>query len=209
MDKIIEVIDICKSYLPEKSVLSGVTFEVNQGDVVAIMGKNGCGKSTLLRIIAGLDKKYSGIVKYRGNIHSNPTTNIILMQQTYEQLFPWMTVEENVAKPIQLTQKIKAEEAKKISRQFLKKVSLEEELYYKYPYQLSGGQKQKAALARALALEAEVLLMDEPFSAIDETSKVAFQELLRDLSSQHGKTIVLVSHSKDEAERIADKIVRI
>lgn len=206
---ILELDNIYKEYDNGKPILYNVNFSVSEGTIVAITGENGTGKSTLLRIIAGLDNSYKGNVKYRNEKHTGTSTDIILLQQSYEQLFPWLTVVQNVTQPIQLSQGKSNKEAKDKACAALKRVGIEEFLFHRYPFQLSGGQKQKVALARALALEPEILLMDEPFSAIDEKSRMSFLIMIKELSEVENKTILLVSHSSEEVEKLTNIVVRL
>lgn len=205
-DTILELVEIKKEYRPGEIVLNDVNFTVSEGTIVAITGENGTGKSTLLRIIAGLDSDYRGSVKYRNEKYTKPSTRIILLHQTYEQLFPWLTVEQNLCQPIMLSSKITYNDAMGKSHLSLQNVGIDKALFKRYPFQLSGGQKQKVALARALALDADILLMDEPFSAIDEKTRVFFQTMIKKLAKEK-KTILIVSHSADEVNKVADKVI--
>lgn len=206
---ILELIDIQKEYDRGKYVLYDVNFSVSEGTIVAITGENGTGKSTLLRIIAGLDSWYKGEVVFRGKKHINSSTDIMLLNQSYEQLFPWLTVVQNVTKPIQLSQGKSYQEARAKAQIVLAKMGIDETLYKRYPFQLSGGQKQKVALARALALEPDILLMDEPFSAIDEKSRVVFQTMIKKLAEVENKTILLVSHSTEEVNKLTNNVIHL
>lgn len=206
---ILELDSIHKEYDSGKPILHNVNFSVSEGSIVAITGENGTGKSTLLRIIAGLDSSYKGDVKFRNEKRTGTSTDIILLHQSYEQLFTWLTVVQNVTQPIQLSQGKSYQEAREKACAVLECVGIEEFLFHKYPYQLSGGQKQKVALARALALEADILLMDEPFSAIDEKSRISFQTLLKKLAEVENKTILLVSHSTEEVNKLTNNVVHL
>lgn len=206
---ILELKDIQKEYIVGQPILNHVNFTVMPGDIVAITEDNGTGKSTLLRIIAGLDSSYTGTIKYRGKTYTKPTTDIILLHQSYEQLFPWLTVEQNIIQPIQISKKISHKKAIAIAHSVLNSVGIKEYLFNRYPFQLSGGQKQKISLARALALSADILLMDEPFSALDETSRYSFQQMLKSITEKEKKTILLVSHSAEEVNRLTDKIIHL
>lgn len=204
---ILKLTNISKYFIPNKPVFQNISFSVNEGEIIAITGDNGSGKSTLLRIIAGLDQKYNGSIQYRNKAHLKPSTDIILLHQTYDQLFPWLTVEKNIIKPLRATIKLSFKQAKLIAHSKLLNVGIQSEYFNSYPYQLSGGQKQKVALARALALNADILLMDEPFTALDEASRSNFHIMLKSLSKLHKKTILLVSHSSQEVDALADNTI--
>lgn len=206
---ILELINVEKSYIVDRPVLKNINFTVEEGDIIAITGDNGAGKSSLLKIIAGLDSNHQGIVKYRGKTYIKPSTNIILLHQSYEQLFPWLTVEQNIIQLLKAVKKMNYDQIISITHSALKNVGIEKELYSRYPHQLSGGQKQRVALARALAFDADVLLMDEPFSAIDETSRSSFHELLKSLVYKTKKTILLVSHTTVEINTLTNKIIHL
>lgn len=205
--KILDLINISKSYIPGKSVLENVSFSINKGEIIGIIGENGCGKSTLLRIISGLDKNYSGKIYFKNEVYTSPTHSIILLHQSYEQLFSWLTVEKNVALPIRKVLKIKKAEALNMAHIYLNELGITEKELKKYPYALSGGQKQRVALARALSIEANIILMDEPFAAIDEKSRKLFQVMLKEISLKKGIAFLIVSHSLDEIKNIADKLI--
>jgi ABC-type nitrate/sulfonate/bicarbonate transport system ATPase subunit len=205
--KILDLINISKSYIPGKSVLENVSFSINKGEIIGIIGENGCGKSTLLRIISGLDKNYSGKIYFKNEVYTSPRHSIILLHQSYEQLFSWLTVEKNVALPIRKVLKIKKAEALNMAHIYLNELGITEKEFKKYPYALSGGQKQRVALARALSIEANIILMDEPFAAIDEKSRKLFQVMLKEISLKKGIAFLIVSHSLDEIKNIADKLI--
>lgn len=209
MKTILELINIQKEYDIGELILHDVNFSVSEGTIVAIIGENGTGKSTLLRIIAGLDPLYKGDVMFRNEKHTKASTDIILLNQSYEQLFPWLTVVQNVTQPIRLSQGRSYQEASEKACAALKNVGIDETLFERYPFQLSGGQKQKVALARALALEPEILLMDEPFSAIDEKSRASFQTMIKKLAEVENKTILLVSHLTEEVNKLTNNVVQL
>ena len=140
-------------------------------------------------------------------MYTSPTHSIILLHQSYEQLFSWLTVEKNVALPIRKVLKIKKAEALNMAHIYLNELGITEKEFKKYPYALSGGQKQRVALARALSIEANIILMDEPFAAIDEKSRKLFQVMLKEISLKKGIAFLIVSHSLDEIKNIADKLI--
>lgn len=209
MKTILKLTDIRKEYDKGKPILHDVNLSVSEGTIVAITGENGTGKSTLLRIIAGLDPFYKGDVMFRNEKHTKPSTDIILLNQSYEQLFPWLTVVQNVTQPIRLSQRKSSQETREKAYETLVNVGIDETLFKRYPFQLSGGEKQKVALARALALEPDILLMDEPFSAIDEKSRVSFQTMIKRLVEVENKTILLVSHLTEEVNKLTGNVIHI
>lgn len=188
-------------------VLDNVSFDVYDQEFVCIIGYSGCGKSTLLRIIAGMETADSGGVYMDGQLHSSPNENVILLFQDYNQLFPWKTVINNIIHPLLATKRAKnKEEAHSKGMELLKRVGLSEYANY-YPHQLSGGMRQRAAIARALSLEPKVLLMDEPLSALDDVTRKALRELIRDVCSQCNVTTICVTHSVEEAIIMGTRIV--
>ncbi len=190
--------------------IDGVDLTIEAGELVSLLGASGCGKSTLLNIVAGLEMATEGRVEVDGEPVIGPGPDRGMVFQAYS-LFPWMTTRNNIAFGIkQARRDIKKTERLKIADEFLHKVGLDG-FGSKYPSQLSGGMQQRAAIARALAMNTEILLMDEPFSAIDAKNRVILQDLLLDLWEGDGldqrKTVVFVTHDIDEAILLSDKIV--
>ncbi|HZD12479.1 MAG TPA: ABC transporter ATP-binding protein, partial [Candidatus Binatus sp.] len=184
--------------------LDKISFHIDEGEFLCIVGPSGCGKSTLLRMIAGLDKPSSGQVKFRGNILDQPHPKISMVFQTFA-LFPWRSVIENVEFGLEAQGRSKFERAV-ISRELIEMVGLKgtENLY---PKQLSGGMKQRVGIARALAVDPEVVLMDEAFSAIDEFTAEALREEVAMIHANTKKTFLLVTHNLPEAIELADRIL--
>ena len=183
--------------------LQGVSLEVKKGEFVAIVGPSGCGKSTFLDMIAGLAYPSSGEIFIDDKLITGPALDRGIVLQGYA-LFPWRTVRENVEFGLEI-KRVPKGERKDISRTFIELVGLTgfEE---RYPHELSGGMKQRVAIARALAYDPEVLLMDEPFAAVDaQTRDILQEELLRIWEETH-KTIIFVTHSIDEAVFLADRV---
>lgn len=192
------------------TALKDVSFTVNDGEFVSIIGSSGCGKSTLLSVLEGLYRQADGEITISGKPLSGTGTERGVVFQHYS-LFPWMTTRKNIAFGIaQVRRDLSKRERLEIADQYLKKVGLGE-FGNKYPSQLSGGMQQRAAIARALAMNTEILLMDEPFSAIDAKNRVILQELLLQLwegdGSEPRKTVVFVTHDIDEAILLSDRIV--
>jgi osmoprotectant transport system ATP-binding protein len=191
-------------------VVSDISFEVAKGELVVLIGPSGCGKTTLLKIINRLVSPTAGTVYINGeNIMDKDEIELrrnigYVIQQT--GLFPHMTVRENIEIIPRLQKRKKAAIAKR-SRELMQMVGLEAgEFLDRYPSQLSGGQQQRIGVARAFACDPDIILMDEPFSALDPLTRAQLQEELADLQSRVRKTIVFVTHDMDEAVKIADRI---
>jgi sulfonate transport system ATP-binding protein len=182
--------------------LDGVSLEVAPGEILVIIGGSGCGKSTLLRAISGLDTPTQGRVVLDGKAIHAPQEQIGIVFQE-PRLLPWLTVAENVG--FGLADRPKAERAERVARQ-LARVGLAEKANV-WPRELSGGQAQRVALARALVMRPEVLLLDEPFSALDAFTRVDLQDHLLDLWADGKPTLVIVTHDVDEAIVLADRVL--
>jgi|SRR5690625_1461547 len=185
------------------TVLRDVTYEIAPGEIVALLGASGCGKSTLLRIAAGLDSPTTGSVR----IGSEPVTGIssraaVAFQES--RLLPWRSIASNVALGLPLGTS-KAERAEKVEH-LLEVVGLSEFSKHR-PREISGGMAQRASLARALAREPGVLLLDEPFGALDALTRLRMQDLVVDIHEQSPTTVLLVTHDVDEALQLADRVV--
>ena len=185
-------------------VLDGLTFEVGDGEVVAIVGPNGSGKSTLLRLIGGLLAPDSGSIEVGGVAVSEADPRVGLVFQE-PRLLPWRTTGANIAFPLELAG-VERTERDRRSSSLLDLVGLTE-FARAYPRELSGGMRQRAAIARALAHDPSVLLLDEPFSALDALTRERFNAELLDVWQRTGTTIVLVTHSIPEAVFVADRVL--
>lgn len=183
--------------------LKDINLEVNESEFVVIVGPSGCGKSTLINIIGGLDEATEGEVKIDGKDVVEPGADRGMVFQGYS-LFPWLTVQKNVEFGLKMKKVPKAERAK-IATEFIELVGLKG-FENSLPKQLSGGMKQRVAIARTLANHPEVLLMDEPFGALDAQTRVVMQELLAKISRETRNTILFITHDIDEAILLADKI---
>jgi NitT/TauT family transport system ATP-binding protein len=179
------------------------TFDIRRGELIALIGPSGCGKSTLLNVIGGLLVPTTGHVEIGGKTVDGPMPKDIAYVFQESALFPWNTVIENI-KLGMLFQGVRKSEHEERARQSLQAVGLAEFADH-YPAQLSGGMRQRAALARALSLDTPVLLMDEPFGALDEQTRMVLGEDLSVLLSRTRKTIVFVTHSLGEAVFLADR----
>ena len=184
--------------------LVDISIEVNDEEFICILGPSGCGKTTLLRIIAGLDHPTSGVVRIDGSVIDRPNRKLGMIFQDYS-LYPWRTVNENIAFGLEL-QGVVEEQRTAIVRKYLALTGLSE-FGTSYPYELSGGMRQRIAVVRALAVEPAVLLMDEPFGALDAQTRNKLQHELLDIWGKTKKTILFVTHSVDEAVYLADRII--
>lgn len=207
MDRI-EVNHIAFSYDTEM-ILKDLSLTAQEGDFVCILGESGCGKSTLLRLLAGLSHPDSGEIKIDGQTVEGPGADRGVVFQDYS-LYPWMTTGKNLMLSLRqrFPEKGKAELKEQILY-FLRQVGLAESVYQKYPFELSGGMRQRCAICRAFALNPPILLMDEPFGALDAVTRFRLQNMLQNLWNQGGgkkKTIVFVTHDVDEAMYLATKI---
>ncbi len=199
---------ICKSYplrgQREFQVLRDVSFAIFPGEFVCLVGASGCGKSTLLNIVAGLTAPTSGQVIVDGQcVTGRPGSDRGMVFQGYT-LYPWLTVAENVAFGLQFQHMPKAEQRDRV-RYFLEVVGLWH-FANNYPKQLSGGMKQRVAIARALANEPAVLLMDEPFGALDAQTKEQMQEFLLDLWEKTHVTVLMITHDVEEAIYLSQRV---
>ena len=200
--------EICLSYRAQSGerllALDHINLQVKAGEFVCIVGPSGCGKSTLLHLIAGLHSQTSGQVLVDGNpVQGTGTDRILIFQE--HGLFPWLTVAENVEFGMKMKGVPKAERKEKM-RHYLRLVHLGK-FENSYIHQLSGGMKQRVAIARALATEPDVLLMDEPFAALDAQTRDLLHDELERIWSETGRTIIFVTHNVREAVRLGDRVV--
>ncbi len=201
----IDALNVTKHF-GDFAALSGVTLEVPEGSLTALLGPSGSGKSTLLRIIAGLEQPDSGDVLLDGTevTGARPQERGIGFVFQHYAAFAHMSVRNNVAFGLQIRKRPKAEINSRVD-ELLALVGLTK-WAAQYPHQLSGGQRQRMALARALAIEPRVLLLDEPFGALDATVRAELRQWLRRLHDEHGVTTVLVTHDQEEAMEVSDRI---
>jgi NitT/TauT family transport system ATP-binding protein len=188
----------------EVTALDDVSVTIEDKEFVCLVGPSGCGKTTLLRIVAGLETATSGMVTLNGEAITGPDLKRGMVFQEYS-LFPWRTVIGNIAFGLEM-QGIPKEERRTIARQYLGLVGLEQ-FETAYPNELSGGMRQRVAIARALANNPKVLLMDEPFGALDAQTRNKMQTELLEIWEKTKKTVIFVTHSVDEAVYLADRIV--
>jgi NitT/TauT family transport system ATP-binding protein len=206
----LEIKNVTKTFATDRSripVLDNVSFSIRNDEFVCLVGPSGCGKSTLLRIVAGLEKADSGEIIFQGQPITQPTPKISMIFQLFG-LLPWKTALENVEVPLEVIG-VKKEERVAIAKEYLKMVELEG-FEDTYPHDLSGGMKQRVGIARALALKPEVLLMDEPFSSLDELTAKTLRELVLALwrtPNMPPNSILMVSHNVEEAVYMADRVI--
>ncbi len=179
-----------------------LTLDFFSNEFCVIVGPSGCGKTTLLRLLAGLEEPTSGEVVYGECNPAKPKCNLVFQQQA---VFPWMTVWENIAFGVR-RRGVKGGELKRIVEHYLDITGLTGFQEY-YPYQLSGGMKQRVGVARAFANDPEILLMDEPFASLDEQNKTLLQDELLRIWEETKKTVVFITHSIDEAISLGDRVV--
>ena len=194
---------VYKSGKKEIKAIDDVTIDIQDNDFVCIVGPSGCGKSTILRMLAGLDFPTKGQIIMDDRNITGPGPDRGMVFQTYT-LFPWMSVEDNIKFGLRI-KKMPKEEQQEIADRYLEIIGLRK-FAKSYPKELSGGMKQRVAIARALANQPEVLLMDEPFGALDPHTKSMMQLLLREIWEKEHPTIVFITHDIDEAVFLADKI---
>jgi NitT/TauT family transport system ATP-binding protein len=204
----LEVKHVTKDFLLDNEkplkVLDNISFETVKDEIISIIGPSGCGKTTLLRIIAGLEAPTKEEIVLNGSRIEKPTPNMGMIFQEYS-LLPWCSVAKNISIGLEMQNASKEERVKKV-RMCLELVGLSE-FSDKYPYELSGGMRQKAAIARALTVDPELLLMDEPFGALDPRTRERAQNEILKLQEKTRKTILFVTHDIEEAVFLADRLM--
>lgn len=209
-ESMVSIQNVCKTFEMQDGaldVLENVSLEIGAGEFVCLLGYSGCGKSTLLRLVAGLETVTKGRILVGGVEHTAPSKDAILLFQDFNQLFPWKTVQKNVMYGMLATKTVLSKgEARGQADALIESVGLSE-FKNSYPHQLSGGMKQRTAVARALAMKPKVLLMDEPFAALDAVTRSHLQNLTRQVCAEHQVTVLFVTHSVEEAVLLGDRIV--
>ena len=201
MNNLLEIKNLSKNYYTKEGeieAIKDINLDIEDGTIISLVGPSGCGKSTILSIISGLEKEYSGIIKNKNNI------KIAYMLQS-DALFPWLTIYENAILGLKIQ--------KKLTKKNIEYVNYLLEFYNllefkdKYPKSLSGGMKQRVALIRTLALKPDLLLLDEPFSALDQQSRLLISDDVYKIIKKEKKTVILVTHNIEESIIFADKVV--
>jgi NitT/TauT family transport system ATP-binding protein len=205
----LEVRKLCKTFTDEQSgadtvVLDDIHLTVDTGSFVSIIGPSGCGKTTLLRIIAGLDDATSGEILIHGQKPAEPWKQVGFVFQEYA-LFPWRKVWENIAFGLEM-KGIPPAEYRERAYDFISRFGLEGS-HDRYPREISGGMKQRVALARTMITDPDIILMDEPFGALDSQTRGLMRQFLLDVWQQSRKTILFITHSIDEAIFLSRKVI--
>jgi len=208
--KFLEIKSLAKAYrtsnTEEYLVLSDINLSIGTGEYISIIGHSGCGKSTLLRIVAGLEKATSGSIYLDGREIRNPSSERMMVFQQHA-LLPWLTVRENVQLAVdEVMKNTSLHEKKQIVSEHLEMVNLSAAAN-KYPDELSGGMKQRVGIARALSIRPKVLLMDEPFGALDALTRYKLQQQVLKIWEAHRLSVIMITHDVDEAIFMSDRIV--
>lgn len=202
MQKLLEINNISKTFNTlngEINAIKSISFDVNNEQFIAIVGSSGCGKSTLLNIISGLLEKTNGTIKF---YKENPIIGYMLQE---DALLPYLNILDNATLGLSL-KKIKTKENIDYTKKLLETYGLKD-FIYKYPKELSGGMKQRVALIRTLAIKPDILLLDEPFSALDYQSRLSVSEDVYNIIKKEKKTVIMITHDIAEAISLSDKII--
>lgn len=183
-----------------------VSFKVLQGDRFVVVGPSGCGKSTLLKAVGGYLAPTEGEIRLKGELITKPGPDRLMVFQEFDQLLPWMTVLENVVFPLKTTGTLQGKAATERAMHYIEKVKLTD-FANSYPHTLSGGMKQRVAIARGMAMEPDILLMDEPFAALDALTRTRMQDELLQLWDEIRFTVLFVTHSIPEAIKLGSRIL--
>src|SRR6185436_1275282 len=209
MTPVLQVDGATLQYRTKESLVTAayrVSFSVQQSDRFVILGPSGCGKSTLLKAVGGFVHPVEGRITLSGTPIEKPGRDRVFVFQEFDQLLPWKTVKENITFGLGTTERFSRSEADERALHYIRKVNLAE-FANSYPHTLSGGMKQRAAIARAMSLEPQVLLMDEPFAALDALTRSNLQEELLQLWDEMKFTMLFVTHSIPEAIRLGTRIL--
>ena len=208
-DTLLEVDHLKKIYESSTGTVEAIrdiSFSMRRGELVCIVGPSGCGKTTLLKCIAGLLRSTEGTVELDGKKVAGPPPNMALVFQEYgRSLYPWLTVRANVELPLK-HKKLSKQQRDQLIDDALEAVGLEHAAK-SYPWQLSGGMQQRVAIARAVAYQPEVLIMDEPFAAVDAQTRADLEDLVRRLHLERGMSILFVTHDIDESVYLGERVI--
>ncbi len=208
MSTVLEIKGLTKNYhdaADSRDILRDLSLTVNQGEFVCILGPSGCGKTTLIRCIAGFED-YQGDIFVEGKKVDEPGIDRMMIFQDFNQLFPWKTVKKNVQYPLKVNGLKDKDELERIASENLKLVGLEGKGDL-YPHQLSGGMKQRVAIAKGLALKPKIILMDEPFASLDAMTRTKLQNRLLDIKEKEPITVIFITHNIQEALVLGDRIL--
>ena len=209
MTALLDVSDVTLRYKTSSAVVTAterVSFTVDRSDRFVLLGPSGCGKSTLLKAVGGYMTPSEGKMRISGREITEPGADRMMIFQEFDQLLPWKTVLENVMFPLLMTRRLPRKEAEARARAYIEKVSLTR-VVDAYPHTLSGGMKQRVAIARGMAMEPDILLMDEPFAALDALTRRTCQDELLQLWAETKFTVLFVTHSIAEAIKIGNRIL--
>jgi len=206
----LEIENLFKSYKSadgsEFSVIENINLNIGENEFISVVGHSGCGKSTLLKIVAGLEKQSSGMVRLEGKEIRQPGADRMMVFQHYG-LLPWLTVRENIRLAVdEVLQSLSRADKISLVNEHLAMVNLVSAAD-KYPDQISGGMKQRVGIARALAIRPKMLLMDEPFGALDALTRAKLQKQVLDIWEKHKQAVMMITHDVDEAIYMSDRIV--
>ena len=207
VQKILEIKNLTKVFhdTEENTVIEDFNLDVHKNEVLSILGHSGCGKTTMLRCIAGFED-FEGTIKINGFERTEPGTDRIMVFQDLNQLFPWKTVEKNIQYPLQLQGIRDKKKLQQITSEVLAKVKLSGYEKY-YPHQLSGGMKQRVAIAKAIALKPQIILMDEPFAALDAMTRNTLQAELLRIFEEEKSTVIFITHNIQEAIVLGTRVL--
>ena len=206
---LLDVRDVTLRYKTPQSLVTAthrVSFTVNRSDRYILLGPSGCGKSTLLKAVGGYLTPSEGQIRIKGRLVEEPGADRMMVFQEFDQLLPWKTVLQNVMFPLLVARKMSRREAEERARDYIEKVKLTRAVDA-LPHTLSGGMKQRVAIARGMAMEPDILLMDEPFAALDALTRRRMQDELLQLWQDTKFTVLFVTHSIAEAIRIGNRIL--